>query len=185
MVLAPAHEYFGGDGSMSILGFSKTPVVLGFYLVIVYIFYPSGAKYFKKREYQKGIDEFQYIKKIILVRITILSALLIVFYSISSIVQIYPGWSFFPTFTLIYIVVGGFLRIGRLIIWKEFRFYFAMGCFNIIPHNEEFDQMRYLRLGLDSYNKYLRRRVKYQIVIILLNNFIPNIFVQLLKKGMK
>jgi len=36
---------------------------VGFFVVIVYIFYPRSAKYFKKREYQKGIDEFQYIKK--------------------------------------------------------------------------------------------------------------------------
>jgi hypothetical protein len=62
-----------------------------------------------------------------------------------------------------YIVVGGFLRIVLLIVRKEFRFYFAKGSFNIIPHKEEFEQLRYLRLGLDSYNKYLRRRLKYQI----------------------
>ena len=43
-----------------------------FYVVVVYIFYPSGRKYFKKGEYQKGIDEFEYIKQILLVEIPLL-----------------------------------------------------------------------------------------------------------------
>jgi len=37
--------------------------------VVAYIFIPSGREYFKKGEYQKVIDEFEYIKQILLVEI--------------------------------------------------------------------------------------------------------------------
>jgi len=53
------------------------------------------------------------------------------------------------------------------------------------PHKDESEQMRYLRLGLDAYNKYLRRQFKYQLAITILKNFISNMYVQLPKKGMK
>jgi hypothetical protein len=59
---------------------------------------------------------------------------------------------------------AGLLRIIFEIVRREFRFYFARSCFDVIGQDEEeFEQMRYLKLGLDSYNKYLRRRFKYQI----------------------
>jgi hypothetical protein len=32
-------------------------------VAIVYGLYPGGEKFFKKRGYQKGIDEFEYVKK--------------------------------------------------------------------------------------------------------------------------
>jgi len=134
------------------------------YVTVVYIFYPSGRKYFKKGEYQKGIDEFEYIRQILLVEIPLLFAVILLSYLPQTngnyLIDVTLGQ---VGVQLIWIVISGLLRIGLLIVRKEFRFYFAKGCFNIIPHNEEFDQMRCLRLGLDSYNKYLRRRVKYQI----------------------
>ena len=157
--------------------FETGPASLLFVVVVlVYIFHPNGEKYFKTREYQKGIDEFEYIKKILLVVIPILVAVLLLYYFIylkenipANLKQI-PLSNPIPLFLYFillppvsYIVVGGFLRIVLLIVRKDFRFYFAKGSFNIIPNKEEFEQMRYLRLGLDSYNKYLRRRLKYQI----------------------
>jgi hypothetical protein len=122
---------------------------ISFCVVAVYIFYPSGQKYFKKREYQKGIEEFECTKQILLVEIPLIFAVYLLDFFISRTENL-PLYSIFNiTATLNDIVVVG-LRIGLLIVRKEFRFYFAKGCISIIPHKEEFEQMRYLRLGLDS-----------------------------------
>jgi hypothetical protein len=47
---------------------------------------------------------------------------------------------------------------------KEFRYYFAIACIKIgAEKNDDIEKVRYLNRGLDSYNKYLRRRLNFEI----------------------
>ena len=59
---------------------------------------------------------------------------------------------------------GGLIRLNTQTAKRESGFYFAKGyCKIITPKQNIFDQMKFLFLALDSYNKYLGRNTKYQI----------------------
>jgi hypothetical protein len=60
-------------------------------VVGAYIFYP---RYFKKGEYQKGIEEFEYIKKILLVEFSILFLVFAVYFIVYPLIMNYE----FPFF---------------------------------------------------------------------------------------
>jgi hypothetical protein len=56
------------------------------------------------------------------------------------------------------------ISLNDIILKKDFRFYLARSCFTIAVTKEDtFKQMYYFSLGLQEYNKYLKRRLKYQI----------------------
>jgi hypothetical protein len=56
------------------------------------------------------------------------------------------------------------LRIVTLLGKKEFRFYYAKGCCEIISKmGDDVQKMKYLFLLLESYNKYLTRNTKFEI----------------------
>jgi hypothetical protein len=65
------------------------------------------------------------------------------------------------------VVIGTLLRLSTQIIKKEFRFYLAKGYCIIASKNEEqeenLDKIKYLVSCLDSYNKYLLRKIKFGI----------------------
>jgi hypothetical protein len=81
----------------------------------------------------------------------------------------YPNiyWSLIllPVFILTFVVVpGGLLWIILRVVRKEFRFYFAKACFIIISKEEDdYRKIKYLLMGLNSYNKYLRRKLGLEI----------------------
>jgi hypothetical protein len=59
------------------------------------------------------------------------------------------------------IAMGAIVRIATQIVKKEFRFYLAKGYCILVSRNEgDLDKMKYLSLSLDSYNKYLLRKMK-------------------------
>jgi hypothetical protein len=63
-------------------------------------------------------------------------------------------------------VIGALLRVSTQIIRKEFRFYLAKGYCVIASKNEDeedLDRIKYLLSSLDSYNKYLLRKIKFGI----------------------
>ena len=65
---------------------------------------------------------------------------------------------------LVLIVIAGILKVVFAIARKEFRLYFARGCFRIIQEkDDEVEKMKYFVKGLNSYNLYLRRQIKLQI----------------------
>jgi hypothetical protein len=63
------------------------------------------------------------------------------------------------------VVIGALVRVSSQIIKKEFRFYLAKGYCIIASKNEEgdLDKMKYLLSSLDSYNKYMLRKIKFGI----------------------
>jgi hypothetical protein len=71
------------------------------------------------------------------------------------------------TVQFIYSVIAVSLRVFTLVGKKEFRFYFAKGCCEIISKSsrteDDVHNIKYLFLILDSYNKYLRRNLKFEI----------------------
>jgi hypothetical protein len=62
------------------------------------------------------------------------------------------------------VVIGALLRIVTQIARKEFRFYLAKGyCIVALKKEGDIDSIKYLFLSLDSYNKYLLRKIKFGI----------------------
>ena len=63
------------------------------------------------------------------------------------------------------VVIGALLRLSTQVIKKEFRFYLAKGyCIVASKKGEsDLDRMKYLLSSLDSYNKYLLRKIKFGI----------------------
>lgn len=62
------------------------------------------------------------------------------------------------------VVVSAFFRIVTQVIKRQFRFYLARG-YSIVAAQKEWDddKIKYLFLSLDSYNKYLLRRINFGI----------------------
>jgi hypothetical protein len=64
------------------------------------------------------------------------------------------------------VVMGALLRVLTQVIRKEFRFHLAKGYCIVASGKEEdqdLDRIKYLVLSLDSYNKYLLRKIKFGI----------------------
>jgi hypothetical protein len=60
---------------------------------------------------------------------------------------------------------AGILKIITFVIRKDFRFYFARGCINLSSdEKDEAEKMRYVSLGLKSYNKYIEKRLNLTIL---------------------
>jgi hypothetical protein len=145
--------------------------------LIIYGLYPAALpskKYFKKSGFQNTIIEFQYVKKILYIEVAILSVSALI-----SIIILYIPLPFRSPYTplelnniivlpimfeMFFCSFGGILRINSQVAKKEFRLFFAKACFRMSSENEDdLEKMHYMMLGLSSYNKYLRRHLKYQI----------------------
>ena len=60
---------------------------------------------------------------------------------------------------------------------KEFRFFFVKGCCELLKREKNyFNRIEYLFLALDSYDKYLQRRLKIEIQGLekIISNFISS-----------
>jgi hypothetical protein len=141
---------------------------LGYVLLIAipYGLYALRKKSFKNRM----VIEFEYVKNIILVEISILVAYIVLF-RIHMFWQVYHYlpvpyvWSifWFLGLSLLYVVPGGLLWIILHLVRKEFRFYFAKACFIMSKEKDDYEKVKYLLMGLNSYNKYLRRKLRLEI----------------------
>ena len=62
------------------------------------------------------------------------------------------------------VIIGTFLRYITQVGKREFSFYFARGCCEIIQRvGNDVEKMKYLYLLLESYNKYLRRNIRFEV----------------------
>ena len=146
--------------------------------IIVYGLYPlayTSKKYAKR--YRDIAIEFEFIKKILFVGIPLLvisitidqlfTYLQINSYLISHYLPFYD-FSFAILISSTAVVIGALLRLSTQVIKKEFRFYLGKGYCIIASKNEEegkedLDKIKYLVYCLDSYNKYLLRKIKFGI----------------------
>jgi hypothetical protein len=138
--------------------------------------------YFKKRGDENAIIEIEYIKKIIYIAIPIL-IILVSIYSINSMdlskyntlkpmIDYMNKYfkplmkdNFFVRATAISSAYVTFLLffMFEFFITKEFRFYFAHACIRLmVKQGDQIKKMHYLILGLNSYNRYLRRNLNLQ-----------------------
>ena len=69
-----------------------------------------------------------------------------------------------PAIVLTCVVPGGLLWIMLHTVKKEFRFYFAKACFMFMSKQEDdYKKIKYFLMGLNSYNKYLRRKLRLEV----------------------
>jgi hypothetical protein len=134
----------------------------------------TAKKYVKENSYQDIAIEFEFIKKILFIGIPILviltttdrlfTYLQINEYLINHYLFLYD-LSFAILASSMAVVISALLRISTQIIKKEFRFYLARGYCTIASKKEDenLDKIKYLVSSLDSYNKYLLRRIRFGI----------------------
>jgi hypothetical protein len=74
------------------------------------------------------------------------------------------GYGFyFLEMTLFFTVYFTFFSLIYSYIRRDFRFQFAKACMNVIENKkDEVNKIYYLMLGLNSYNKFLKRNLKFQ-----------------------
>jgi len=152
---------------------------------LIYGLYPLGfstKNYFFKRGYKNIVHEFEFIKKylVIAIPIVLFTLFAIPFIGIKIAIPYFSETSyiweislligFFPysfSIFLLIAVIAGSIRIFIQMSKKEFRFYFAKGCCSIILETEdELVKVKYLFYVLDSYNKYLQRKINFEIAEI-------------------
>jgi hypothetical protein len=152
---------------------------LGCYvIVIIYGVYPivfTAEKY--KKSYHNIASEFEFIKKVLFVSMPILIILttvdqLFTYFQVSNYLTNYYlpfyDFSFAILASSMAVVMGALLRVSTRIIKKEFRFYLAKGYCVVALKKEQkeeddLDRIKYLFFALDSYNKYLLRKLKFGI----------------------
>ncbi len=135
--------------------------------------YPC-EKFFRKRGEENAVFEYQYIKKILYISIVVLIIIIISLYYINSRTQTNRELSEFsdkygPVTAVLYDIafmlpaVPIFILVKLLLehARKQFRFNFAKVCFKIIDETKsETDKAEHLILGLDWYNKFVKRVTK-------------------------
>lgn len=134
-------------------------------IIIAYGLSPiiRSTKYTKNTGYEKIVSEFEFIKKIsfIAMPILIISLTLILLFPqvISYNYLSYAlGVAIFASSAAV--AIGTIVRISSRVAKKEFRFYLARGyCILASRSDGDLDKMQYISLSLDSYNKYLLRKM--------------------------
>jgi hypothetical protein len=144
------------------------PDSISFIAVIGYVLFSTvlpTEKYYKLRGFENSIVEFEYVKKILIVAAVVL---LISLLSISTYTYILEVES--PIYVtaidayMINVTFATFLWITFQVAKKEFRFYSAKAYFIILLlQDDDYKKIRYFNYGLNSYNKYLGRRLKFEI----------------------
>lgn len=141
--------------------------------------------YFMKRGYSTAVREYEFTKSVlyIVVPLFIFFTFLVVvpdlqilkgipglsivtdsFDQLLSMIKPYLNTLGFVNALLFLIVISGILKIILAVGRREFRLFFARGCFVLMQDaKNEIDEMRYFVMGLNSYNLYLRRQIKLEI----------------------
>jgi hypothetical protein len=157
-------------------------------IIIIYILLSIYEKYWKKNEINL-VKEFEFLKKLMYIGLPLLIIVMLAFINTNNPVN--PNWSY-PLFSgLILIVSSTLSKIILSVLKRDFRFYYAKGCFSfLMKRKDDSEKMRYLVMGINSYNKYLKKNLKLQINNInnlhskLISNFIlhNSLFVDSLSK---
>jgi VanZ family protein len=153
----------------------------------------SVKRYFLERGFRTAVLEYEFVKKVLLIAVPLLIVFVVIiilhdlefpphqntlnanpenkvkslpepFHSFSVIIHPNIEPLNYAKILLVLIVISGILKMTFALARRDFRLYFAKGCFVIIQskHNEA-DKMRYFVMGMNSYNLYLRRQIKLEI----------------------
>lgn len=148
----------------------------------------SLIAYIKARGYKNAVREYELVKKALDISVPLLIAFTVLsvihdndysntkdtrgavfafaqpFHQLSTILHPHIGTFKYVNTLLVLIVTAAILKVIFAVARKDFRLYFARGCFMIIQgKNDEVEKMGYFVRGLNSYNLYLRRHIKLQI----------------------
>jgi len=153
------NEYFGY--------YIVVPMFLGLVCAPIYGITPAFIKTEKifQRHYTRVVFEFQFLKKFLFISIVFLIGMII--HNLVLPHQYYPFVQFDFRMSAAFMVIVGLVTLGGILRFltqvrkKEFRFYFAKACCKIMAEKkEDFEKLRYLDLLLESYSRYLHRKLK-------------------------
>jgi hypothetical protein len=157
------------------------------YPLYTYVYQYFGRKY-NRQYFTDVVLEYDCIKKVLWVAIPLLSIIwpLSIVYSlvVGSIGHYMPvsiqdadAAQYIKLIRLLlWLVVGaGLVKMVSLLMRKEFRFDVARGWVELVSKKkDEVEKMEYLLNGLDSYNKYIRKRLKTSINVFQIYSKIIN-----------
>ena len=159
------------------MGFLQSIVL--FIILFVFPPYPfpiSFKLYFKERGYENAVVEYEISKKVLYVAVPALIILIVLTSPIVEAAIMNYGVNLTavaqdPNFRnalnyLILVVFAGALKVMFVLLRRDFRLYYAKGCFKkiILQRNlNEVDIVNYVKKGLVAYNSYLRRNLNLQI----------------------
>ncbi len=166
---------FSEGNSLTIM---RINILFSYVMILIYAPYRSAfstEEYFKRRGYENTINEYRYVKKILFIAIPAF-----IFFTITNFMIYNNFGSVFTDYVLalvggtynfifivgqlFFIVTAGLTKIVLQTLKKDFRLYFAKGCFDIAAKkDDDIDRMRLFIMGLNSYNLYLRRYLHLEI----------------------
>jgi hypothetical protein len=148
------------------------PSLIGIYyiiaipILIIYGLYPIRFRtenHFMKRGYDVIVTEVSILKKIFLFEMSIFVLILVIlnlFINLES--ESHPVYIYSSSAIVAFLGIG--LRICTLSVRSEFYLYYARGCCLISSKKEDvIEKAKYFWFVLDSYNKYLKRHLKFKI----------------------
>jgi hypothetical protein len=145
---------------------------------------PYSIEKYLKQGLELVVIEFETVKKVILIilLVNLLSnVIIVVFFNAyigvvsGAIIGNVPamGTIKFPTVAFVslaisaqfmYMGIASLVMYGLLISKREFRFYLSKACFmSALNRKDTVKQMYYFGLGLQEYDRYLKRHLKHQI----------------------
>ena len=152
------------------------PVIIWLLVFAIYPAIYSSRKFFSKRGFENVVVEFLYLRRLLylsLIAVVLLLLLFNFFYYFNPGLMVFPA----PISSIIFAIVGLILLILEIIpisilvklflqlARTEFKVLFARACFKMAL-NEDIDnpqKARYLRLGFQWYNAFLKKHLGLQI----------------------
>jgi hypothetical protein len=122
-------------------------------------------KYFKKIGFEHAVSEYQFSKKLFYVVVAI-SILIIVYsiifpFTIRDIPHLIVGSMALPIFVNLIVLT---IRFGSQYARKDFDFYWTRAYFVVSSQKEySLEKFKYLKMALDTYNRFLERNLKLKI----------------------
>lgn len=166
------------------LGISQSTVVAFLIAYALYPFLLSSNRYFNRQNFGSLVVEYDLLKRIISSMISLLLLAMLLFFIAfgqnspedsgcykqnieEQKLDFEPSrpvcylYTITPALTLI--VTASIVRFFSNISKRDFRYYYARGCFQISKNQSESAKMTYLIRAINSYNKFLKRNLKLQI----------------------
>jgi hypothetical protein len=134
-------------------------------IVVTYgsLSYSRTTKLYDKKGWLEDlIAEHEFLKKLLYVSLPML--ILVTFVFVRTYQPEQQNFSYALLAGMIFIVGGALLRYTSNTTKKNFRFYYAKGCIQLLSKKtDKSEKMNLLVRALNSYNKYLKKTLKLQI----------------------